>query len=47
MVSRLTSVFALSNLGFAGPFIEMGQSGVKEGCWEWEGREFRSGILTG
>lgn len=47
MVSRLTSVFALSNLGFAGPFIEMGQSGVKGGCWEWEDREFRSGILTG
>lgn len=33
MVSRLTSVFALSNLGFAGPFIEMGESGVKGGCW--------------
>lgn len=33
MVSRLTSVSALSNLGFAGPFIEMGRVEAKGGHW--------------
>lgn len=43
MVSRLTSVSALSNLGFAGPFIETGRVVLKRG---WVMGRFKSSGLV-